>query len=253
MIKSLQPRAGHSPQDRCTVTARVTTYWPYSAVTEFLAGARNYNATQPVAMALREVSTKTRRERDARLRGPHRLGTATRHAGIAGALLTTVLGAAAAGTATPVPGPAAPPCSAPGYRQFDFWLGHWDVFDAGSTRRVATADITAVQAGCALRESYRSDTGGGGESLSMYEPRTGLWRQSWVSDHGQIVLIAGRMKRRAITLSGVEYGTANGRLVRGTWSSLPDGVRETAQRSADGGRTWTPWFDIVFRPGAGKG
>jgi hypothetical protein len=24
--------------------------------------------------------------------------------------------------------------------------------------------------------------------------------------------------------------------------------RETADRSTDGGKTWTPWFDIVFRP-----
>jgi hypothetical protein len=25
-------------------------------------------------------------------------------------------------------------------------------------------------------------------------------------------------------------------------------VRETADTSADGGKTWTPWFDLEFRP-----
>lgn len=36
-------------------------------------------------------------------------------------------------------------------------------------------------------------------------------------------------------------------LVRARWAPGAEGVRETAERSSDGGRTWNPWFDVVFR------
>lgn len=139
-------------------------------------------------------------------------------------------------------------CSGPGYHQFDFWLGKWDVFDVGGTDRQAKAVITSAQDGCALREQYEGVDGGGGEGLTMYDPHTDLWRQSWVSRKGQIVLIEGRKDGDAVTLSGTEYGAVEGRLIRGTWTPVKDGVRETAERSSDGGKTWTPWFDIIFRP-----
>jgi hypothetical protein len=35
---------------------------------------------------------------------------------------------------------------------------------------------------------------------------------------------------------------------RGIWYLDKGGVRETAEASPDGGKTWKPAFDIVFRP-----
>jgi hypothetical protein len=32
-----------------------------------------------------------------------------------------------------------------------------------------------------------------------------------------------------------------------TWAPEAGGVRETAERSSDGGKTWRPWFDLSFR------
>jgi hypothetical protein len=37
-------------------------------------------------------------------------------------------------------------------------------------------------------------------------------------------------------------------LLRGSWWQEGKDVREKAERSKDGGRTWTTAFDIVFRP-----
>jgi hypothetical protein len=162
-------------------------------------------------------------------------------------LIGATLSAGAVNVATAGDRASPSACTGVGYRQFDFWLGEWDVFDVGSSNREATAKITAVQRGCALREEYRGLNGGGGESLSMYDPKTDTWRQSWISNKGQIVLIAGKKTGDAITLTGTEYGTAEGRLIRGTWSLVHGAVRETAERSTDGGKSWTPWFDIIFR------
>jgi hypothetical protein len=37
-------------------------------------------------------------------------------------------------------------------------------------------------------------------------------------------------------------------LLRGIWWREGATVREKAERSKDGGKTWSPVFDIVFRP-----
>src|SRR2546422_6077967 len=55
-----------------------------------------------------------------------------------------------------------------------------------------------------------------------------------------------------MVLTGTEPaadGTAS--LLRGIWRPEGTGVRETAERSSDGGNTWGPLFDIWFRPRGG--
>src|ERR1700689_5038192 len=44
-------------------------------------------------------------------------------------------------------------CPAPAYRQFDFWLGNWDVFDVASpTIIVAHVRVVPILDGCVLHE-----------------------------------------------------------------------------------------------------
>jgi hypothetical protein len=50
-----------------------------------------------------------------------------------------------------------------------------------------------------------------------------------------------------MVLSGVDHAAAE-TLVRGTWKPVNGGVREIGVTSTDGGTTWKPWFDLVFRP-----
>ena len=144
--------------------------------------------------------------------------------------------------------PAQPfPCSAPAYRQFDFWLGEWDVFEEGGSTREAQATVTRAQGDCGLREQYQGSDGSGGESLSMYDPVSGEWQQTWLSSHGQIVFIRGNLQGDAMILSGTDHRASGPRLVRGVWKPEGAGVRETAETSTDEGKTWTPWFDLSFR------
>lgn len=139
------------------------------------------------------------------------------------------------------------PCSAPAYRQFDFWLGEWDVFEEGGSTAEARASVTRIQNNCGLREQYEGTDGGSGESLSMYDPSTSEWQQTWLSSRGQIVFIHGTLQGEAMTLSGTDDSGGGHRLVRGVWKPESGGVRETAERSSDDGKTWTPWFDLSFR------
>jgi hypothetical protein len=146
----------------------------------------------------------------------------------------------------------APPCSAPVYRQFDFWLGEWDVFEQGGSIKEARAIISSVQNGCGLREQYDGTSGSSGESLSMYDPTTSQWQQTWISSHGQVVVIHGARQGEAMILSGTDHSSSGQRLVRGVWKQEGAAVRETAERSSDNGKTWTPWFDLSFRKRSAK-
>jgi hypothetical protein len=61
------------------------------------------------------------------------------------------------------------------------------------------------------------------------------------------VVIEGKFDAGEMILSGVFHTMAGEPLVRGLWT-VDGGVRETAEKSTDGGKTWKPWFDLVFRP-----
>jgi ketosteroid isomerase-like protein len=133
------------------------------------------------------------------------------------------------------------------YRQFDFWLGEWDVFEEGGSIREARVTVARIQNDCGLREQYEGTDGSSGESLSMYDTSTAEWQQTWLSNRGQVVFIHGTLQGEAMTLSGTGDSSGGHRLVRGVWKPENAGVRETAETSSDDGKTWTPWFDLSFR------
>jgi hypothetical protein len=81
------------------------------------------------------------------------------------------------------------------------------------------------------------------------EPIVMTGPQSWVTNRGTLPLLDGRREGGLMVLAGPEKaadGTAS--LLRGIWWVEGKDVREKADRSTDGGKTWTPVFDIVFRP-----
>jgi hypothetical protein len=139
-------------------------------------------------------------------------------------------------------------CSAPEYRQFDFWLGDWDAFDVGSTTPSAHVKIDRALGGCALREQYEGADGYKGESLTMYDKSRKIWQQSWFTNHGYMLTIQGSFHDGEMELTGSDRAPeGKERRVRGIWKPEDGGVRETAYRSTDGGKTWSQWFDLQFK------
>lgn len=140
-------------------------------------------------------------------------------------------------------------CAIPESHQFDFWVGAWDVFDVDKpATAVARVQVDRILGGCVLREDYRDSEGHMGQSLNIYDVPRHRWHQSWVTNRGQLLLLDGGLRDGVMMLSAVErMPDGSDREVQGTWKAVSDGVRETAVRSTDGGRTWTPWFDLMFR------
>ena len=142
-------------------------------------------------------------------------------------------------------------CDVTEHRRLDFWVGDWDAFDVGGgDKPSARVRVDVILDGCVLREVYEGTDGLVGESLTTYDASRQLWHQTWVTNRGQLLQIEGRFRGSSLTLQGPRR-SPDGReeIVRGVWRPLPQdgGVRETAHASADGGKTWKPWFDILFR------
>lgn len=73
----------------------------------------------------------------------------------------TLLPAAAAAENPPAPQKEAG-CTSPESRQFDFWVGNWDVYPKSHPgRKVANSLIEKLYAGCGIRENRMARAGGG--------------------------------------------------------------------------------------------
>jgi ketosteroid isomerase-like protein len=140
-------------------------------------------------------------------------------------------------------------CTAAEYRQFDFWIGDWDVFDVDSpAKQVARVHVDRILDGCVLREDYQDTDGHQGQSFSIYDASRKVWHQSWVTNRGQLLQLDGGPQASGMSLRAVEQiDNGKDKQIRGTWRPVEGGVRETAATSMDGGTTWNPWFDLLFR------
>jgi len=154
-----------------------------------------------------------------------------------------------AGAAMPQPSAAKSACGAPEFHQFDFWIGDWDVADAGG-KPVGRNRIAAVQKGCALTEQWEGKGGVSGTSLNAWDAERRRWHQTWVDSTGGLLLLEGGLVDGKMVLSGTA-NDASGAPARQriTWQKLPDGrVRQTWESSVDGGATWTMVFDGYYSP-----
>lgn len=134
------------------------------------------------------------------------------------------------------------------HRQFDFWLGTWDVTNpqgqpAGVNR------IEEAENGCLLVESWTGASGGSGTSINYYDPASEQWVQQWVAAGGSVIRLKGGLQPDGtMRLTGEMVAFDGERTpLRGIWTPLPDGrVRQQFEQSADGGATWTTGFDGIY-------
>lgn len=140
---------------------------------------------------------------------------------------------------------APPPCSAPEHRQFDFWLGEWEVRDSAG-KLAGNNRITRVQQGCALLEEWKGSSGVTGMSLNAYDADRKRWHQTWVDSTGGLLIIEGAFKDGKMVLSGEAMSNdtpPKKTMQRITWEPRDGTVRQLWESSNDDGKTWTVAFD----------
>ena len=163
-------------------------------------------------------------------------------------LLMSISHSALAQTAAD-PASKPPPCAAAEHRQFDFWLGDWEVRNPAG-KIVGHNRIEAAHGGCALIENWKSVAGVTGTSLNIYDRDSGKWHQTWVDSGGGLLQLDGSFSGGAMVLSGEAMDADAPRRVarqRVSWTAQPDGrVRQLWESSTDAGKTWTIVFDGLY-------
>ncbi|GAB2700723.1 hypothetical protein Q4574_12560 [Aliiglaciecola sp. 3_MG-2023] len=133
------------------------------------------------------------------------------------------------------------------HRQFDFWLGTWDVYSTQG-KIVGVNKITQLLDGCSLKEEYQTPSGYQGQSINIYDTQEQQWHQTWVDNQGLLLLLKGKFDGHSMILTG-EGQTSKGEKImhKITWTPRTDEtdkiVRQHWQSSQDNGETWSTLFD----------
>jgi hypothetical protein len=143
--------------------------------------------------------------------------------------------------------PAAKPCTAPENRQFDFWIGDWEVKNPKGEHE-GTNRIDSILVGCALQEHWDDGKGMTGSSFNMYQPGIHKWHQTWVDSSGGILLLSGEFTGGKMVLAGERINKAGKKILdRITWTPIDaNHVRQFWELSRDDGKTWISNFDGTY-------
>lgn len=147
--------------------------------------------------------------------------------------------------------PPAGACGTMNHRQFDFWVGEWEVTDRLSGQPAGTSHVERVYGGCALRENYAADGFRGG-SLNTYWNGDGRWHQTWMDSAGAFRHFVGGLDgsgRMVMTAEQPHPAVAGKtRLIRLTFTPPGNGtVRQYSDYSDDGGVSWKLRYDFLYR------
>ena len=139
------------------------------------------------------------------------------------------------------------PCRAPEYRQFDFWVGDWDVHSPNGPS-VGHNLVTLEQDGCLIVEHWTSSSGANtGSSFNYFDVRDQKWHQLYIDNSGNagnFPAMAGNVVDGKMVLISDEKQSP---VFRWTWYLLSPGkVRQMAQQSDDGQKTWTIIWDSEY-------
>lgn len=141
---------------------------------------------------------------------------------------------------------------------FDFWLGTWDLAweDADGTPARGFNRIERILDGHVIKESFKALTGAykgfEGESYSVYNTQTGVWKQTWVDNNGDYLDFTGEVhgdkrifKRRGISPGGQEIFQ---RMV--FYDITGDSFTWDWEVSEDNGDTWQLRWRIFYKRAA---
>jgi tetratricopeptide (TPR) repeat protein len=146
------------------------------------------------------------------------------------------------------------PCSAdPQFRDFDFWVGHWDVHQTGSNLPVGHSVIEKIAGECAILENWTSERFSyNGKSINYFDSKNSAWEQVWVGSEGgkdYVHYFHNGHYRDKIMQFDFEEKDESGNIQKGRFSFFnlsADRVRQLQEISKDGGNSWTTVYDFTY-------
>jgi hypothetical protein len=149
------------------------------------------------------------------------------------------------------------PClSIPHAREFDFWVGEWDVYPNGAALLIGHSKVEVASGGCMVLENWTAlgPVPNTGKSMNYVNSATGKWEQHWIGSGGLNLnnpqkFINGEYKDGAMRFEFETTTPQNQKLIgRFIFFNMgPDQVRQFNETSNDGGKTWTTVYDFIYK------
>jgi hypothetical protein len=146
------------------------------------------------------------------------------------------------------------PCEDPRQQQFSFWVGEWEASWPGQNGTAAghgTNSIRRILDNCVVEENF---SGGDsmplrGVSVSLFDTRSGKWKQTWVDNQGGYLDFTGEFRdgqmilaRRATRPDGSAI------LQRMVYKNITSEEFDWSwESSTDEGKTWKVAWPIHYR------
>jgi len=148
------------------------------------------------------------------------------------------------------------PCTTdPVYRQFDFWIGEWDVY-AKNGKKAGDSKIDLILDSCIILENWKSANVSqgvyyAGKSFNTYNSTSKQWQQTWVDNvGGSTEFLEGHFENNKMIFQTKPFQFSKDTVAvrRLTFYNLDvDKVRQHGEISKDGGRTWSTEYDLQYR------
>lgn len=148
------------------------------------------------------------------------------------------------------------PCSGEPYRQFDFWIGEWEVFNNLSSKKAGDSKISLMLDSCVILEEWTSASVQNGlrfagKSYNSYNAAKKRWQQYWVDNTGSITeYFIGHYENNKMIVQTENEKQPNDtfKIQKMTFYNLaPDKIRQHGESSTDNGKTWATDFDLEYR------
>jgi tetratricopeptide (TPR) repeat protein len=138
------------------------------------------------------------------------------------------------------------PCmGSPEYRQFDYWLGEWEVMAQG--KKLASSSIQLILDDCVIFENYVDVNQYSGKSFSIWDAETKQWQQRYVDSLGAFHAWIGGLENNQMRFFWKHDVSGTPTTERMTYiREDPDHVRQRIDVTTDDGKSWTTTYDGMY-------
>jgi hypothetical protein len=144
----------------------------------------------------------------------------------------------------------ATPCDTAEFKQFDFWLGDWDVSSAANGSHAGSSHISKEMGGCVVWENWTSAGGPYfGKSYNTWNVNLKRWEQYWVDNSAGVIFFHGELKDGVMDYWTDDVPQPTGEKLKRHLEFFnldPNKVRQLSQRSTDDGKTWHVEYDLIY-------
>ena len=135
-------------------------------------------------------------------------------------------------------------------RQFDFWLGEWNVSTTQGAVPSGNSKIELILEDCVVQENWKSlNSPYAGRSYNIYNASLKRWEQYWVDNVGGNIFFYGGLKDGVMDYWTDDLPQPDGTKLKRHLQFFKlgsDSVRQFSQGSSDGGKSWQVEYDFTY-------